>query len=168
MGESGARGHESTTHSDDFESLRDCEGSVMLGWIAKRVYYVRLVDGVSADIGMEHIRRLERALKSVPTLFYFTDVSSLRRYDMLARSAFLGLILRHRQKFSSLVALVPSGSASAATAALAATLGNAMMLVKDAKEFDQRLVAAAPLAKLLLDPSTTPQLVAALRGSERR
>jgi hypothetical protein len=152
----------------DFESLRDSEGSVMLGWIAKGVYYVRLVDGVSADLGMEHVRRLERELQTVPTLFYFTDVSSLRRYDMLARSAFLRLILQHRQKFSSLVALVGLGSASAATDALAAALGQVINLVHDPKKFDQLLVAVAPLARLLLDPRTAPQLLSALRRSNAR
>jgi hypothetical protein len=135
-----------------FEVLSDGEGSVTLGWVADDVFYTRFTGGLSATTGMAYAARLRDLLAGVSSLSYFADSGTLSHYELLARSAFARLILENRRKFSSLVMLTWSVGESQAGAAFAAAVGNPIMLLTDAREFEQRLLAVAPLAKQRLDP----------------
>jgi hypothetical protein len=136
------------------EILQDSEGSVTMGWVGDGVFYARFVDGLSAGVGMAHVKRLQELIGGVPSLSYFSDASGLNRYDLVARSAFARLVLENRRKFSALVMLTWSAGATPAAAAFVAAVGNPVTLLTDATEFDKLLVAAAPLARQRLDPRT--------------
>ncbi|HEX3852887.1 MAG TPA: hypothetical protein VHW01_18115 [Polyangiaceae bacterium] len=139
-------------HRSAFEVLSDDEGSVTLGWVAEDVFYTRFTGGLSATIGMAHAARLRDLLAGVSSLSYFADSSALSHYELLARSAFARLILENRRKFSELVMLTWSVGVSHAGSAFATAVGDPITLLTDARDFEQRLVAAAPLAKQRLDP----------------
>jgi hypothetical protein len=139
-------------HRSAFEVLSDDHGSVTLGWVAEDVFYTRFSGGLSAPIGMAHAARLRDLLAGVSSLSYFADSSTLSHYELLARSAFARLILENRRKFSALVMLTWSAGATHAGDAFAAAVGEPITLLTDAREFEQRLLAVAPLAKQRLDP----------------
>jgi len=139
-------------HRSVFEVLSDAEGSVTLGWVAEDVFYTRFTGGLSATIGMAHAARLRDLLAGVSSLSYFVDSGTLSHYELLARSAFARLILENRRKFSELVMLTWSVGATHAGAAFATAVGEPITLLTEAREFEQRLVAVAPLAKQRLDP----------------
>ena len=135
-----------------FEVLSDDEGSVTHGWVAEAVFYTRFTGGLSATIGMAHAARLRDLLAGASALSYFVDSSTLIHYELLARSAFARLILENRRKFSELVMLTWSVGVMHAGSAFATAVGDPITLLTDPREFEQRLVAVAPLAKQRLDP----------------
>jgi hypothetical protein len=135
-----------------FEVLSDDEGSVTLGWVADDIFYTRFTGGLSATTGMAYAVRLRDLLSGVSSLSYFADAGTLSHYELLARSAFTRLILENRRKFSNLVMLTWSVGASQAGEAFAAAVGSPINLLTDARDFEQRLLAVAPLAKQRLDP----------------
>jgi|GEM_PF-2700139 hypothetical protein len=135
-----------------FEVLSDDAGSVTLGWVADAVFYTRFTGGLSAPVGMAYAARLRDLLSGVSSLSYFADSSALSHYELLARSAFARLILENRRKFSELVMLTWSVGVTHDGAAFATAVGDPITLLTDAREFEQRLLAVAPLAKQRLDP----------------
>ena len=122
-----------------------------LGWVAENVFYSRFSGGLSASIGMAYAARLRELLDGVSSLCCFVDAGTLSHYELLARSAFARLILENRRKFSALVMLTWSVRAGLPGEAFAAAVGHPISLLTDASEFEQRLLAAAPLAKQRLD-----------------
>jgi hypothetical protein len=139
-------------HRSSFEVLSDDEGSVTLGWVAEDVFYTRFTGGLSANIGMAHAVCLRDLLAGVSSLSYFADSSTLSHYELLARSAFARLILENRRKFSALVMLTWSVGVAHSGEAFAAAVGEPITLLTEARDFEQRLLAVAPLAKQRLDP----------------
>jgi len=144
--------------------LSDDEGSVTLGWLARDVLYTRFSGGLSAAIGMAYAESFRELLSTVSSLSYFADSSELSYYEVLARSAFARLILESRRKFSALVMLTSSVGSAQAGQAIATAIGGPLNLLSDALEFEQCLLAVAPLAKQRLDsrlwerrsPSSSP------------
>ena len=135
-----------------FEILSDEEGSVTLGWVAEGVFHTRFTGGISAAIGMAYAARLRDLIAGVSSLIYFADSSMLSHYELLARSALARLLLENRRKFSALVMLTGSVGDTHAGAAFAAAVGDPITQLTDAREFEQCLLAVAPLAKQRLDP----------------
>jgi hypothetical protein len=150
-----------------FEVLSDDEGSLTLGWVAEDVLYTRVAGGLSSAVGMAHAARLRGLLAGVSSLRYFGDFSALSRYELLARSAFARLILENRRKFAGLVLLSGPASSALAGEAFAAAVGEPITRLTDAREFEQCLLLAAPLAKQRLDPRMWDKLPASSAGAER-
>lgn len=141
----------SPPQSSRFEVMSDEGGSVTLGWVAEDVFYTRFTGGLSAPIGMAYAARLRELLAAVSSLRYFVDAGTLSHYELLARSALTRLILENRRKFSALVMLTWSVRVGLPGEAFAAAVGNPISLLTEASEFEQRLLAVAPLAKQRLD-----------------
>ena len=136
------------------EVLAEAEGSVTFGWLDRGVFYTRFVGALSTEIGIKFAARLQAALDLVPSLRYFSDASALKTYDLLARSAFIRVVLANRRKFTSLLMLTWSQGITKATSAFIVALGEPVEVLTDAATFEARLVQAAPLAKQKLDPKT--------------
>jgi hypothetical protein len=142
------------TYPHALEVLSDDDGSLTMGWVGDGVFYARFTGGLSAQVGMAYVARLREILSAVSSLSYFSDASALNRYELIARSAFARLVLEHRRKFSALVMLTWPTGGTAASEAFAAALGDPIIVLSDALDFDKLLVSAAPLAKQRLDPRT--------------
>lgn len=139
------------------EVLSNSNGSVALGWVAHHVYYARFVGSLSAELGRAHLARLENALSGTHSLAYFADASALGSYDLLARSALVRLILKHRGKLPSVVMLALAGGITARTEAFAAALGGAVQIVHDPAEFEKLLARAAPRWRKVIEPAVAAQ-----------
>jgi hypothetical protein len=126
------------------ELVSDKSGSISFGWVGPGVYLVRASGEISASLGALQLSRLEAALEGQTALRYFSDGRNLRGYDMLARSAFVRLILAQRKKFAELVMLTWSEGVSAGAETFASAIGDPLVLLSSASEFDRRLFLAAP------------------------
>jgi hypothetical protein len=138
----------------DLEVLTDEGGSVVLGWLASNVLYVRFTGRLSAELGEAYVARLQTLLANMQSVRYFSDASALHSYDLLARSAFVRFVFANRSVLSSMVMLTWSEALAPSPPTVAATLGNGIDVLTDAKEFEARLLQAAPLARQKLDPKT--------------
>jgi hypothetical protein len=136
------------------EMLRDTEGAVILGWVGDGVFYTRLVGTLSAELGGMLAAQLRKVVAEVPSLLYFSDLSGLQTYDLLARSAVTRVLLANRRRFTDIVVLTWSQGVNAAERAFVAAIGDPISLFTDPTAFENRLLRAAPFAKQTLDPNT--------------
>jgi hypothetical protein len=134
--------------SSPLELITDVSGSVTFGWVGDGVYYARFSRCLSARLGEAFAARLRAAASAAPTIRYFADARALESYDLLARSAFVRVVTELRRKFEALTLLHWDGAE--ANPALVAALGRPLEIVKDAIEFETRLMAAAPQARYKL------------------
>jgi hypothetical protein len=95
-------------------------------------------------LGAAHANRLQPILEGVAELRYFSDSRDVTGYDLLARSAFVRLVLAHRKRFKELVMLTWSAGLSTASQAFVSTIGEPLELLTSNAEFDRRLALAAP------------------------
>jgi len=134
--------------------IQDADGSVSLAWLTPSVLYARYARVLSADVGNALAATLYAQAQTVSTLDFFVDGSSLTQYDLVARSAFIRVVLANRCRFNSIVMLTWQCGISPATRALLDALGPASEALTDSNEFSLRLLRLAPAA---------PQILACLR-----
>jgi len=150
------------------EFLSDQTGSVALGWIARDVYYARFTGALSARLGGEQNHRMLEALETCSTLRYFSDSRALTSYDLLARSAFVRLVLANRKKFADIVILTWSGGISSTTEAFKVAIGEPVAVLTDSSEFERRLIAATPRAREFLKAADDESQATKLQRAPRR
>jgi hypothetical protein len=141
------------------ELVSDKSGSMSFGWVAAGVYLVRASGEISASLAALQLSRLEAALDEQAPIRYFSDGRDIKGYDLLARSAFVRFVLSQRKKFSELTVLTWSEGISTAGQTFASAIGDPLILLSSASEFDRRLFLAAPHVKDAQAPS--PKLRAA-------
>lgn len=132
------------------ETIQDAEGAITLGWVASGVLLVRCSGGMSSALGAQLATRLAAFAASVPTLRYFGDASGLTHYDLLARSAFVRVVMAQRKKFSEMVLLTWESGVTPVTKAFAAAIGEPVTVVTERADFQAQLLRAAPAARQLL------------------
>jgi hypothetical protein len=133
--------------------LNDSEGSVAIGWVGEGVLYSRCEGGLSAKLGGNYANHLESLIRQIPRLEYFVDGSALVQYDLLARSAFVRVVLAHRRKFETISILTWREGISTAASRFTDALGGDVQLIAEKAEFSRRLMDSAPRAHQLLAAS---------------
>ncbi len=143
--------------------VRDSEGSIIYGVVEPNVYYSRFMGKLSARLGATHLNDLQQVLEGGSAVSFFADSSELTSYDLLARSAFVRLLLSHRKRFAEVLILNWAGGATATAQALASTVGEPVEMLEDRHEFERRLTSIAPRALQIIRGSLAPHsgLVAA-------
>ena len=139
------------TEKSDLELLSDKAGSIAFGWLAPTVLYTRFRGGFTAKTGHAYATRLGVLIALPISVCFFCDMSELRYYDFLARSAIVRAILLHRRKFSSITLLASAEGNSPAIRDLAAIFGNPIQVVTNRKKFEGALLKKAPLAFQKID-----------------
>lgn len=142
----------SLKHQKPFEVFGDDQGLVTVGWVGDGVLYARFVEGLSSNVGAAFARQLQSFVSQTPSLQYFADASALTHYDLLARSAFVRVVMANRRQFTTITILTWAEGVSSASRAFATVIGEAVNVLVDSKEFESRLLRAAPLAKQKIDP----------------
>jgi hypothetical protein len=148
-----------------FDTLRDASGQVTVGWAGDSVIHARVDGGMSADLGKRYAAHVQRMVESSTQVHYFSDVTALTSYDLLARSAFVRMALAHRRRFASFTFLLWPAGVTEATRSFAAALGGNTELCTDAEAFERRLMPVAPLAKHRLDPAAWERAEPHLRST---
>lgn len=141
--------------------IQDAEGAVTLSWLTPGVLYARYERALSADVGKTVAANLDAQISRVASVEVFIDASKLSCYDLVARSAFIDVVQKHREKIAALVMLPWKGGLSPASRTVLSALGEPTEIVADRNEFDLRLLRIEPSA---------PELLASLRtlASEQR
>jgi hypothetical protein len=149
--------------------VRDAEGAISFGLVETNVYVSRFTGKLSGRLGAAHLNDLQQALEAGggASVTYFVDASELVSFDMLARSAFVRFLLRHRKRFSEIVVLNWVSGASAGGQSLAATVGEPVLMLEDRHEFEHRLVSAAPRAAQLIRASGSHAIAAEVGGANK-
>jgi hypothetical protein len=142
------------TSQSPLQVLADKDGSVAVGWVGEGVVYTRFVAGLSASLGATYSTHLQALLSSVPCVRYFADISALKQYDLLARSAFVRVVHANRRRLSSMLVHTRPEGLGLAARTFTASLGNSVELVGDWHEFETQLLGAAPRARERIDPRT--------------
>jgi hypothetical protein len=145
------------SYSAPLELITDAAGSVTFGWVDDGVYYTRSRGCVSARLGEVFAARLRVAVQSVTSLRYFGDARAVESHDVLARSAFLSVVVEHRHKFESITLLSWSGADTSQS--FITNLGDNALVLEDPIEFEARLMAATPRVrqKALTKPNLDKQ-----------
>lgn len=139
-------------HTRPLELLTDATGSVTFGWVDVGVFYARFSHGLSAELGVAYANRLQALVEKAPCIKYFGDGRALEHYDLLARSAFVRVVLAQRQKFEALDLLAWSGGVSVSARSIVGSLGQPAFATSDPNEFEARLFAMAPRARWKVEP----------------
>jgi hypothetical protein len=129
--------------------VRDAEGAINFGLVGDSVYFSRFTGKLSARLGAAHLNDLQQALDGGVNVSYFADASELTSFDLLARSAFVRVLLSYRKRFNEVVVLNWAG-ASVGGQTLAQTVGEPVVMIEDRHEFEHRLISAAPRAVQLV------------------
>ena len=90
--------------------LSDDQGTVIAGYLAVDVYYVRLADYISSGLGIEIASQLRKHLGDAAGVTCFFDVALVQGGDFAARSAIARALLANRRQVTSITTLVPIGS----------------------------------------------------------
>ncbi|MGC4087912.1 MAG: hypothetical protein QM756_08450 [Polyangiaceae bacterium] len=141
-------------HPLELERLADGGGNVRIGWVGEGILYAKYEAGLSAELGLRLASRLDALLAPCTTLRMFVDASTLKHYDLLARSAFVRTVLAHKSKFAALVVLKWDGVVSPASRTLVALLGEPSEFLNDGVDFQLQLFRAAPHAPQVLAQSS--------------
>jgi hypothetical protein len=131
--------------------LADTEGSVCVGWVARRVLFAGFEGGLSADLGEEFAAHVGRLVARAKDVKYFSDAHALTNYDLRARRSFVRMALAHRGRFGSFVFRTWPAGIGPASRVLANVLGGSVEFLTTSAGFYQRLAEAAPLAHGILD-----------------
>jgi hypothetical protein len=130
-----------------FEFLCDRAGTVVFGWVAPLVLYIRFEDGLSSQNGEVFANRIGALLADKDGVTFFCDASALKHYDLGARRVFVQLLASNRRKFSSMMFLSWAQGISPVGRTIATTLGDPLEILTDRETFERRLVRAAPLMR---------------------
>jgi hypothetical protein len=136
------------SYSAPLELLTDASGSVTFGWADEGIYYARFSRSLSARVAEALANRLCAALPATGTIECFADGRALESYDLLARNAFVRVMNEHRRKFERISVLAWAGAEM--NSACLGSLGEAVVVTRDAVEFETRLLTVAPRARAKL------------------
>lgn len=136
------------------KQLSDDHGSVSLDWVAEGVLFARAEGSLSAQLGAAFARALGTALQTSPSLHYFGDSSRLEQYDLLARSAFMRVVLADRKKIETFTLLTWAEGVSSVARGFADLMGPSATVLTDRNDFDRRLLRLAPNARSVLDAAS--------------
>lgn len=133
------------------EVISDGEGSIAIGWVGPGVLFSRSSGGISAEVGSAHAARIQSFADESPSVSFFIDASRVKSYDLLARSAFVRVLMANRRKFCDLVLLTFASSATAAEESMVRVVGEPFDLLRVPAKFEDRLLAVAPHARQMLE-----------------
>jgi hypothetical protein len=138
-----------------FKQLSDDHGTASLDWVAEGVLFARTEGSLSAGLGAAFARTLQTQLQGAASVHYYGDSSRLDRYDLLARSAFMRVVLADRRKIQSFTLLTWAEGVSGVAQAFADLMGPSAAVLTDRSDFDRRLLRVAPGARAVLDAAST-------------
>jgi hypothetical protein len=152
-----AQGVSSRAVEDDMakalEVISDARGTVVIGFVAADVLYLRAAGEISSGLGARCVAQVRALLSAKKSVSCFFDFSSALGSDLAARNAIMQALVARRHRLVSILALVRGGAMIARARAMIAILEGLVHLVEDASAFHEALLVAAPSAHKKLPPS---------------
>ncbi|HEV8244997.1 MAG TPA: hypothetical protein VGP93_04485 [Polyangiaceae bacterium] len=135
----------------------DSQGSIVLGWIAPQVLYVRMDGQCSDGLGATFANRLERAIWATSEFRVFIDLWQLDTYSFPARDRIVAVLKAHKKRFTSLEVLVRSTIVSLGVRTGAIVLGSVVHVYTRPAQFMALMQGRVPQVRALLEPSISPR-----------
>jgi hypothetical protein len=135
------------------EIICDARGTIVIGFLAGDVLYLRATGEISSGLGTLCVTQLRTLLSAKKSVSCFFDFSSALGSDLAARNAIMHALITRRHRLASILALVRGGAMIARARAMIAILAGLVRLVDDASAFHEALLDAAPSAQKRLPPS---------------
>jgi hypothetical protein len=129
------------------ERLSDPAGSAVFGWLGPNVLYARFEATLSQALGARFAMRFTTLVGETVAVHYFSDASQVVSYDLAAFASIADAMLAKRHQFK-LIVTRPWGGALGAKARAHQDSFGCLEYVLSGQEFDARLKAAAPDAKV--------------------
>ena len=147
--------------------LSDDKGTVVAGFLAANVYYLRVVGSISSSIGIRCASQVRQDLSNATSAVCFFDASSVEGSDFAARSAIMRAFLANRSHLTSIKLLTAPGLGAARARALVPMLDNSTEILASAALFNAQLLAAAPSAPSKLPSSGRIPIARSVRPTAR-
>jgi len=147
-------------------TVADEGGSVVFGWVGEGVLYAKSTGALSAALGGSYAADLGSLVAGASTVQLFFDMSALSQFDLLARSAFVRVVLANRSSFRLITALTCADGIGSGAQRVMDILGPLATVLTEKLDFEARLLRAAPHARPLIDAKAT-KAQPAVEGNER-
>jgi hypothetical protein len=131
------------------ERLSDPAGSVVFGWLDANVLYARFERTISEKVGTHFAQRFTSLVGETVAVHYFCDAGEVVSFELGAFDGIVDAMLSKRAQFKLIVVRPWAGALEARAQTLPESIG-CFEYVRSGPEFDARLRAAAPLAKVHL------------------
>jgi hypothetical protein len=126
--------------------VSDTGGSIAMAWVGERVLFARFQGSISAELARAHAARFDAMTAKASGIAYFSDGSTLTRYDLLVRSAFARFVMARPGLFRSITLLAVDPSVRRVLEPLSQTLSDLVEVTNDPDDFEVRLLSEAPFA----------------------
>jgi hypothetical protein len=130
--------------------VTDLQGSVVLGFVERDIFYIRLIGHVSGPLGAKCASLLQRSLAAGPVVGFFWDAEPPGTIDFSARSGIIRALLENRRHIESMTTLVATKAVAPTVRAMATILDCIVQVAEDADEFHMMMIRAAPYAQAKL------------------
>lgn len=135
------------------EVIADARGTIVIGFVAADILYLRASGEISSALGTRCVAQLRGLLVGKKSVSCFFDFSAALGSDVGARNAIMRALIARRRRLASILALVRGGAMIARARAMIAILDGLVELIEDASHFHEALLGAAPSAQKRLPPS---------------
>jgi hypothetical protein len=136
-----------------FETLADRNGCVVFGWLVPGVLWCKFAGHLSETLCAAHASRLSEILKSTSSVRYFQDSRALESCDPAGRNATLCALMENAGHLAQVVVSEWADELNPTSRAMMLAFGSSVQLVSDYREFEARLLEAAPGAREILRES---------------
>ena len=134
--------------------VADVQGSVVLGFVSKDIFYMRFIGHVAAPLGAKCAGFLRKQLASHPIQGIFCDADPHSTLDLSARSEVVRAFLDHRRQLESMATMVGTPPVAPTVRAIATVLDCLAYIAETQDDFHTRLIRAAPYAQAKLPRDT--------------
>ena len=128
----------------DLDKLSDARGSIVLGWLAPGVFYLRLEGELSASLGEEGSHRFGVMLGGAERVVCFVDTFDATRIDFSTKGAFLRAFMSRRKNLGETLVLVRTPALEAVARMVAEMVGGNFTMTRSQSDFQARVDEAAP------------------------
>jgi hypothetical protein len=153
--------------SKPLQVISDGRGTVVMGFLAAGVYYLRFLDEIVSGLGIRCASQIRKDLADTTAVACFFDVASTEGGDFAARSAVVRALLSNRRRLTSVATLVATGPVVAKARALVSIPGCAAHVVTSADTFLAQMLEVAPLAQTKLPPARSVPAARSVRPAAR-
>lgn len=136
------------------ETLSHPRGAIVVGWLARRVMYVRLLETLPGPLAIRFAFHLGRLLQTEEGVRYFADASELEAYEPRSSTILREFFAVHRHRFASIDIATPPGLMELTLCNFSSIIGGGLVQIMTISELHTRLARAAPRCEEGLNPRT--------------
>jgi hypothetical protein len=133
--------------SSGLQVLSDNRGTIVMGSISADVYFIRIVDFVSAGLGMRCGAELRQGLGDAKQVNIFLDVEAAQASEFITRGPIVSALLSQRRHLVSVTILAAPGDVQTKAMEVASMLTTKIEVLHSQAVFKSRMRDAAPTAR---------------------